>query len=198
MSSGSPEHGYTDAIYLYALGTLPPAEVPAVTAHVTACPECREELRALQPVIDAFASWPVDVLRPAPSLWERLARRIGGGTGGEASVSEPRPAEPEWRDVAPGIACKLLATDVENNGVTMLVRLSPRTDYPAHRHGGVEELYLLEGELHVDEATFHPGDYRRAEPGTVDRRVWSETGCTCVLITSSRDALLWSSPSRNS
>jgi hypothetical protein len=26
-------------------------------------------------------------------------------------------------------------------------------------------------------------------PGTGDKRVWSETGCTCVLITSTRDRL---------
>jgi hypothetical protein len=34
-----------------------------------------------------------------------------------------------------------------------------------------------------------PGDYNRAEKGTFDRRVWSETGCTCVLITSPGDVL---------
>jgi hypothetical protein len=32
-------------------------------------------------------------------------------------------------------------------------------------------------------------DYNRAEPGTADRRVWSETGCTCLLITSPSDLL---------
>jgi hypothetical protein len=29
---------------------------------------------------------------------------------------------------------------------------------------------------------FLSGDYNRAEPGTADKRVWSETGFTCVLI----------------
>jgi hypothetical protein len=33
------------------------------------------------------------------------------------------------------------------------------------------------------------GDYNRAEAGRSDRRVWSETGCTCVLTTSLRDIL---------
>lgn len=35
----------------------------------------------------------------------------------------------------------------------------------------------------------HSGDYSRAEPGTSDKRVWSETGCTCVLVTSTVDRL---------
>jgi hypothetical protein len=54
----------------------------------------------------------------------------------------------------------------------------------------VEELYLLDGELWIDHRKLYPGDYNRAEPGTSDMRVWSETGCTCVLITSTKDALL--------
>jgi anti-sigma factor ChrR (cupin superfamily) len=91
--------------------------------------------------------------------------------------------------VAPGIACKLLATDAATNRVSMLVRLAPGTDYPPHRHGGVEELYMLQGELIVDDETFHPGDHRRVEAGTEDHRVWSETGCTCVLLTSLHDRL---------
>jgi hypothetical protein len=53
----------------------------------------------------------------------------------------------------------------------------------------VEELHLLEGELWIDERKLYPGDYNRAEAGTGDKRVWSETGCTCVLITSTRDIL---------
>jgi anti-sigma factor ChrR (cupin superfamily) len=94
-----------------------------------------------------------------------------------------------WEQVAPGIACQLFATDSENDRVSMLVRLAPGVEYPAHTHAGVEELHLLQGELWIDERQLHPGDYNRAEPGTADKRVWSETGCTCVLMTSTRDVL---------
>jgi anti-sigma factor ChrR (cupin superfamily) len=71
----------------------------------------------------------------------------------------------------------------------MLVRLVPGGEYPPHMHAGVEELHLLDGELWIDERKLYPGDYNRAEPGTGDKRVWSETGCTCVLITSAKDIL---------
>src|SRR6185295_10478979 len=97
--------------------------------------------------------------------------------------------EPEWEEAAPGISVKMLATDAERNRVTMLVKLAPGTDYPPHVHAGVEELHLLDGELWIDERKLHPGDYNRGEPGTSDSRVWSETGCTCVLMTSTRDTL---------
>ncbi len=73
--------------------------------------------------------------------------------------------------------------------VSLLVRLAPGVAYPPHTHAGTEELHLLAGTLHIDDRVLHPGDYNRAERGTGDRRVWSETGCTCVLVTSYGDAL---------
>jgi anti-sigma factor ChrR (cupin superfamily) len=193
MSPASDKHGqdYTERVFLYALQALPASEAAVVRAHIAGCAECRHESETLRPVIDSFVSWPTDVLRPSDLLWERLAQRIAAETGGEPVVPQPQPwAGPEWKEAAPGISCKLLATDTDKHRVSMLVRLAPGTAYPAHRHAGVEELYLLHGELMIDGRKLYPGDYNRGEPGAVDQRVWSETGCTCVLLTSSLDALL--------
>jgi anti-sigma factor ChrR (cupin superfamily) len=191
MSSGSNVRrcAETERVELYALDALEAKEATVIEAHLSSCAECRRELAQLRHVVEAFAHWPTDVLRPSNSPWEQLAQRLAEETG-EATLPAPeRWAEPEWEEVAPGIQCKLLATDNEQDRVSMLVRLAPGVAYPAHRHGGVEELHLLDGELWIGERRLLRGDYNRAEPGTVDTRVWSETGCTCVLITSTRDAL---------
>jgi anti-sigma factor ChrR (cupin superfamily) len=82
-----------------------------------------------------------------------------------------------------------MSTDTKRHRVSMLVRLLPGVDYPAHTHAGLEELFLLDGELWIDGRKLYPGDYNRAEALSGDKRVWSETGCTCVLITSTRDIL---------
>jgi anti-sigma factor ChrR (cupin superfamily) len=132
-----------------------------------------------------------DVLTPAPSLRERLARRISkesGIAGGTAPASGWQ--EPEWEEVAPGIAVKLLANDAVRQRVSMLVRLLPNASYPAHRHAGLEELHLLDGELWIDDRKLVPGDYNRGDMPGGDDRVWSETGCTCVLVTSTADILV--------
>lgn len=180
----------TEQVALYALRTLPVSEDLAVKAHLAVCMACQKELEKLQQILHSFVSWPTDVLRPSASLWQRLAQRIAGDNGGEPlSAAVLQWAEPEWEEVRPGICCKLLATDDEQQRVTMLVRLGPNVDYPPHSHAGVEELHLLHGELWIDDRKLSPGDYSRAEPGTVDRRVWSETGCTCLLITSPQDTL---------
>jgi anti-sigma factor ChrR (cupin superfamily) len=123
------------------------------------------------------------------SVWDRLALRIAWQTGRPPVVPVPRWSEPNWEPVAPGIEVKLLATDLERHRVSMLVRLATGASYPAHTHAGIEELHLLDGELWIDDRKLFPGDYNHAAPGTGDDRVWSETGCTCVLITSFRDVL---------
>ena len=140
------------------------------------------------------------VTRPATSiegthhasneLWARLGRRIALETGSAPPrVDLSRWQEPDWNDVAPGISCKLLATDDVRHRVSMLVRLAPGIEYPPHTHAGLEELHLLEGELWIDEKKLYSGDYNRAEAGTADKRVWTETGCSCVLITSTDDVI---------
>jgi DNA-directed RNA polymerase specialized sigma24 family protein/quercetin dioxygenase-like cupin family protein len=174
----------------YALMAVPSSQMSAAEQHIFSCPECQRELAGLRPVVDAMASWPSDVLRPSPSLKERLARRMAAETGRQPVLPvAPQWSEPDWEEVAPGISCKLLATDAEKHRVSMLVRLAPDTSYPPHTHAGVEELHLLDGELWIEERKLLPGDYNLAQPGTGDQRVWSETGCACVLVTSTRDIL---------
>ena len=185
------DQDHADLVFMYALEALPADETVVVKRRIVACPACRQEMETLRPIVDSLSAWPSDVLRPSASLWERLAARVA-----EARADAPLPpsterwAEPEWKEAAPGISVKLLATDTQNKRVSMLVRLAPGTDYPPHRHAALEELHLLDGELMIDDLKLYPGDYNRAVGGSVDRRVWSETGCTCVLVTSYDDVIL--------
>jgi anti-sigma factor ChrR (cupin superfamily) len=174
----------------YVLGGLPACEAAALEAHVAECSACSEDLESLRPVAESLVAWPTDVLAPSASLRMQLARRIAADTGTDPVLPASRGwREPEWEEVAPGIFCKILATDSERDRVTMLVRLLPGVSYPPHTHAGVEELHLLDGELWIEDRLLHPGDYNYGDPGASDQRVYSETGCTCVLITSPSDVL---------
>jgi quercetin dioxygenase-like cupin family protein len=176
-------------VSLHALGAIAANEVPALEAHVQSCEECGAQFASLRPIVDSFAFWPSEVLCPSDSLREKLATRISAETRTEPTPARAQWIEPEWEQAAPGISCKLLATDSKHHRVSMLVRLDPGVAYPPHTHAGREELHLLEGELWIEDRKLYPGDYNRAEAGTADKRVWSETGCACVLITSIRDVL---------
>jgi anti-sigma factor ChrR (cupin superfamily) len=180
----------TELVSVYLLGALPQNERHEMGVHLRNCVNCQQELEQLQSTVDSLVEWPTDVTRPSRDLWDRVA---GGIASGNHEVCSAAPVqdyvEPEWEQVAPGIECKLLATDDAHGRVSMLVRLAPGAAYPPHIHAGVEELHLLDGELWIEDRKLYPGDYNRAEPGTGDQLVWSETGCTCVLITSVHDVI---------
>jgi anti-sigma factor ChrR (cupin superfamily) len=190
MSSNLNDCESAELSCAYALQVLPTSEVAAAESHIASCPHCQRELVSLRSLLNRFVSWPTDVLRPTHALQMQLALRIAEETG-KQPVLPPAPqwSEPEWEKVATGIECKLLATDTEKDRVSMLVRLAPGARYPAHTHTGTEELHLLDGELWIDERKLFPGDYNYGAPGAGDEWVWSETGCTCVLVTSTKDVL---------
>ena len=182
--------GQSEVTCAYIGQALTASEAASAEAHIASCADCRRELESLRPVVGQFTSWPTDVLRPTPALQTRLALRLSEETGAPPVLPSARQwVEPEWEQVAPGIECKLLATDAARHRVSMLVRLAPGASYPGHTHADVEELHLLDGELWIDDRKLLPGDYNYGAPGAGDDRVWSETGCTCVLITSTKDTL---------
>src|SRR4051812_24986738 len=155
----------TDLSGAHAIGALADRERAAVQAHIAGCVDCRRERNSLRVVVECFSAWPTDILRPTPSVQERLARRLAAETGQTPVVPSRQWSEPEWEQVAPGIECKLLAADAERHRVSMLVRLAAGARYPAHRHADVEELHLLDGELWIDSRKLVPGDYNFGSPG---------------------------------
>jgi quercetin dioxygenase-like cupin family protein len=192
MNSIPGKHGqeHLDLVFLFALRALPAREMASVEAQISSCEDCRQEIETLRPIVRSFVGWSTDVLRPTESLWGRLAKRIASDGDTQPFVSPlDAPVKPEWEEAAPGIHVKILAQNAENDSVSMLVRLDPGTDYPGHTHAGIEELHLLHGILKVDDRTLHAGDFIHSEAGSVDHRVWSETGCTCFLMTSTKDSL---------
>jgi anti-sigma factor ChrR (cupin superfamily) len=130
----------------------------------------------------------VDVLRLSASAWPRLEAGIGPART-DAGGAPAAWSEPEWLDVATGIEYRILVTDGERGLVSMLVRLAPGATYPAHTHADLEELHLLAGQLWINDRELHAGDHHLAHRGSSDLRVMSETGCTCLLITSTHDEL---------
>jgi anti-sigma factor ChrR (cupin superfamily) len=188
----NPGCAEADLLDQYALSALSADEGAAVAAHLARCSQCRSEYEGIRSTVSTLTHWPATELPAATTLWSRLAKRIG--SEGWAAVEDELPLPEQWPDLewetaAPGIYVKILSTDSERRRVSMLVRLDPNTEYPPHTHAGLEELHLLDGELWIDDRKLYPGDYNRAPAGTSDARVWSETGCSCVLITSPDDVL---------
>jgi anti-sigma factor ChrR (cupin superfamily) len=58
-----------------------------------------------------------------------------------------------------------------------LLRAEPGMQYPAHRHGGTEEIYMLSGDLVLEGVPYHGGDYIRSAGGSTHVPSYSEGGC---------------------
>jgi anti-sigma factor ChrR (cupin superfamily) len=65
--------------------------------------------------------------------------------------------------------------------------MAPGTVYPAHRHGDLEEIYMLEGDYLVSGILMHAGDYCRAEAGSVHEDSRTLSGCVFIVTASMQD-----------
>ena len=97
----------------------------------------------------------------------------------------------EWQaGGASGCQRKVLFVDERQQSVTSLVRMQAGTHFPAHRHGGPEEVFMLRGDLVVEGQTMKPGDYCRAETASIHRESHTESGCLFLLKASQHDEVI--------
>lgn len=195
-----------DALAAYALGTLEPEGTAAVEAHVSSgCRTCGAELLEFEAAAARLGS-SVDPATPPERLRPSILRAAAALRGSEpraegavrqvwkgwgpSEAPEPlavvRAGEGAWEEALEGVQVKRLSFDRDRRLATMLIRMQPGTRYPSHRHGGPEECYVLEGDLHVGDVVMQAGDFQRAEIHSVHVPQYTETGCL-LLVTSSLD-----------
>lgn len=173
---------------LYALGALSQHEARAFDEHLAAgCELCEAELRPFQSVVTALAfATPVD--EPPAAARENLLARIA-----ETSTSKPskpdlslfftlRADEGEWRAGSAGILIKQLFVDEKNGTVTSLFKFAPGAHAPLHKHEGIEQCLVLEGDFHLNDEIFGPGDFTSAMPGSVHHTAYTENGALLLIV----------------
>lgn len=93
----------------------------------------------------------------------------------------------EWQDVSPTVAERVLSRGADERTLTRIARWAPGTDTSAAgviRHDYVEEVYLLDGDLHdlTLGRTFTAGYYASRRPGMPHGPYRTEHGCTMLEI----------------
>jgi putative transcriptional regulator len=188
---------------LYGLGLLPPAEAREFEEHVrSGCAVCESELRGFE---ETTALLPLALPERAPHsrVREKLLARI--------RPQPERPGPQVWKAWSPvfsdlhvvragqgawqsvgveGVSVKRLYVDPTGDNVTMLVRMEPGSIYPAHRHGGPEQCFVLEGDLSVGDVVLHAGDYQCASLHSSHDVTRTERGCLLLIVSSQHDELL--------
>lgn len=185
---------------VYVLGTCSPDEKVRFERHLSDCARCQLTVAHTADAISRLA--PPRSPDPAVrrSLWDSIRQRDSAGDQDPSIVFEgvgviARSADKmDWEPgPLPGTWTKNLFLDQKRGYHTSLVKLAPGTRYPAHRHAGVEEVFVLAGDLHLREGVITTGDYCRAEPNSVHSPSYTEAGCVLLITSSTSDELLASS-----
>lgn len=148
----------------------------------------------------AFAAPPQS---PPPALkarlWERLDREAGScpqvwkfwAADSPAALHVVRAGEGAWQTIGlAGIFVKKLYSDPERDSVTLLIRMEPGAEYPAHEHGGPEQCLVLEGDLRVGDLVLHAGDFQCAPAASIHDVSRTTGGCLLLIVSSQHDRLL--------
>jgi len=64
---------------------------------------------------------------------------------------------------------------------TILLRFEPGATYPLHSHPGGEEVFVLEGDVHLGKDHLRTGDYLYTAPDN-KHAVRSDGGCVLLLV----------------
>ena len=181
---------------LYALDLLDLEERLWVEAQILNCPDLAEELANYQTAV-GMMPYSAPLVPMAADLKDRLFDRLGLDPIDESSVdlepeifeSEPplpemfalRSQELKWQPHrTPGVEVALLFVDPVQRMRSMVVKAAAGVVYPLHRHEGIEEIYMLEGELIINDRVYLAGDYIRSYPNSIHAPS-TDTGCRFLI-----------------
>ena len=89
----------------------------------------------------------------------------------------------DWRETRhEGVALCVLRRDEATGDATVLIRIRPGCAYPAHRHNGVEEVFVLRGGYRDARGEHRAGDYVLNPAGSAHSPTALEGPDDCVLL----------------
>ncbi len=176
----------------HALGVLEPSEVARLEAALALDPDAQAEAAALR---DAVLILALDCpqVAPPPALRARVLAQIARTPQGPALTVETalppkpgfqftRPADQPWQPTPfPGVQMKPLSINRETGYWFVQIELAPGGRFPEHDHDGMEDLYLLSGDLHNEGRVLGPGGFIHAESGTHHGELYSPGGCVALV-----------------
>jgi anti-sigma factor ChrR (cupin superfamily) len=154
---------------------------------------------------DRLASLPSDVRDEVALLYD-AAVEIASTTSGEAPPPRVRAAvlakiavpanhtvtacDGDWvHGPLRGIRTKVLSIDRAQNRVTMLLRGEPGATYPAHRHTGPEDCYVISGSLIIEGRLLQAGDFHHADGKSDHGELHTDEGVEVLLVAAASDYL---------
>ena len=199
---------------LYALGALEGDEARDFEGHLAAgCEACAAELRMFEGVVAALGLAAPEAEPPADVRSRLLSLVSGNEGGGDLGEDDGRQAaagrekhgdapnllgggegflvvragEGQWLPTEDaGVAFKLLFADPGRGTVTTLVRMRPGSRIRSHRHLGVEQCLVLEGDVRSGAVRMTAGDFNCSLPGSVHEELVTDKGALLLIVSPER------------
>jgi anti-sigma factor ChrR (cupin superfamily) len=214
--SQQSEPCWCDDLAAYALDALDEAEIARIATAIalTQDPDLTAELTSDLDSLQAAAAslaYSSPLLTPSPSLKSRLFQHLNldPPAAPETIVSDPNsaasPTTPcpvsipafvlppalNWQPHRhPGFEIAHLHTDPDRREATAFMRAVAGARFPAHRHGGPEEILMLQGDLTIGNQPLVPGTFLRSETDSLHGIGYSAEGCLFFLRTSLDNEML--------
>lgn len=187
---------------LEALGALDATDAERLRIRLARVPGAAAELARFLAVPAALAALPPPV-RPRSEVREQVLARVrrtpqsdrpADPAGGQPPVPLPggfrlvRGNAPWLPGPVPGTRFKVLSAGRDQAYAMLLLEMAAGAAYPEHDHVGIEDLYVLTGDLQTEGRSLGPGDLLHATPGSHHHELRSVDGCTAILVVP-RDAI---------
>ena len=168
-----------------AIGALDPDERLDLQDRLAALPAAvRDEVTHLYDAAVEIAAT-TSSEAPSPDVRAALFAKIVVPSNHTVTASDG-----EWvQTPVRGIRMKILTIDRERDRVTMLLRGEPGATYPAHRHTGPEECYVIRGSLIVEGQLLRAGDFHHAEGASDHDALHTDEGVEVLLVAAASDYL---------
>ena len=168
-----------------AIGALDPDERRDLEARLAALPSsARAEVAHLYDAsVEIAASASGE--EPSRGVRDALLAQVAAPANHTITATDG-----EWVETAtPGVRRKILALDRARDRVTMLLKGEPGARFPAHRHSGPEECYVIRGSLILEGRVLRAGDFHHAEGASDHGEAWTDEGAEVLLVASASDYL---------
>jgi ChrR Cupin-like domain len=172
----------------YALGVLDPIESASFERLLAADANVAAEVAAFRSVAAELA-YGAPLAQPSAKVKEGLLARIQPPKSQALAIANiVRASETGWvRTPFPGVEVKRLFVDPANGMITTLLKAAAGAIYPAHQHGGLEQVYVVDGDMIFDDHALDTGDYEVSEGHTHHSAIRTTEGCLALIIHSPDD-----------
>jgi putative transcriptional regulator len=177
----------------FTAGALSEPLAAAVSAHLSMCAECRDQVRALTLIgASLLRAAPVSSGRvPAPAKPQEQAGGCAQAPRGGHAYELPAPIarkygltleDIEWTRLGSGVWQHRLALSAGAKGELYLMKLTPGCRLPVHGHAGAELTLVLTGAFSDETGEYRRGDVQEVDAGTEHQPVGDrDEGCICLI-----------------